>query len=357
MSFLELSLDNFINYNTLLSIIKITIIFSLFFAFKRLITKYIISFLNTYILKTSSKFKQKYLDSTTSAIFFALFLICVYLSLNILNTSNTLIFKILDASSIGTLIYILICFVDLFSSYIEMLCSKIFINLYKEISKLAIKIIKIIIIFMGFISILGNWGIDVSAILASLGIGGLALALAAKDTVANFFGGLTLLTDDSLKVGDWVKIGDCEGIVEDIGLRATKIRTFSKSLINLPNQTLSNEAVENYSRRGIRRISFKIGLVYSTSEEQMNNILKDIKHMINTHKSISQDSIKLINFDEFSDSALLIRIYVFANTANWADYLNICEDVNLNIMTIVQKNRSSFAFPSTSLYIEQDKKI
>ena len=349
---LEYFIDLFHNQMTI-NIIVVLVLFGIFFALKKLTIKYILAFLSTYI-KEYSNINKKHLNSSISAILFAVFLFYIHLSIAILGIVNDLVDKTLYTLSIISIIYMLISLVGLFSPHIECICSKIFLNLYKEIATLAIKSIKIIIVFTGLISILSSWGINISAFLASLGIGGLALALAAKDTIANFFGGIALLADDSLKVGDWVKIKDIEGIVEDIGLRATKIRTFSKSLINVPNQIVANDAVENFSRRGIRRISFSIGLVYSTSPKQMQDILQDIKDMINTHSKISQESIKLINFDEFSDSALNIKVYIFANTAIWSEYLNIREDVNLKIMQIVQKHNSAFAFPSTSLYVEND---
>ncbi len=356
---MQINLEYFIDLlqsQMTINIVVILVLFGIFFALKKLTIKYILVFLNTYI-KDYRNIKKKHLNSSISAILFAVSLFYIHLSIAILGISNDLADKTLYTLSIISIIYILISLVGLFSSHIERICSKIFLNLYKEIATLAIKIIKIIIVFTGFISILSSWGINISAFLASLGIGGLALALAAKDTIANFFGGIALLADDSLKVGDWVKIRDIEGIVEDIGLRATKIRTFSKSLINVPNQIVANDAVENFSRRGIRRISFSIGLVYSTSPQQMQNILQDIKEMVNAHDKISQESIKLINFDAFSDSALMIKVYIFANTAVWSEYLNIREDVNLKIMQIVQKNNSTFAFPSTSLYVENDIKL
>ncbi len=345
-------IDFITNHNFIVGV-KLSCLLVIFFVSKRIISKYIFALLGSFI-QNSSKIKQRYINSSISSILLALFLFYIHLSIAILDIHNVLLSKTLYTLSIASVIYILVCFVDLFSSHIQILCSKIFLNLHKEIATLSIKILKIIIVFTGFISILSSWGINISAFLASLGIGGLALALAAKDTIANFFGGIALLADDSLKAGDWVKIRDIEGIVEDIGLRATKIRTFSKSLVNVPNQIVSNDAVENFSRRGIRRISFSVGLVYSTTPKQMQDILKDIKNMINTHSKISQDAIKLINFDEFGDSALMIKIYIFANTPVWSEYLDIREDINLKIMQIVQKHNSAFAFPSTSLYVEND---
>ena len=210
---------------------------------------------------------------------------------------------------------------------------------------------KVFIISLGSVAVLQNFGINVSAFIASLGLGGLAFALAAKDTAANLFGGFAILTDNIFKIGDWIKIGDVEGIVEDIGMRTTKIRAFDKRLIVLPNATIANSAVDNFSRRDRRRISMKIGLTYSTTPQQMQNILKDIREMLFNHPQIHKDPL-FVYFDEFDDSSLNLFIYIFTKTAIWEEYLKIKEDINLKIIDIIQKNNSNFAFPSQSIYFE-----
>jgi len=189
--------------------------------------------------------------------------------------------------------------------------------------------------------------------LASLGLGGLAFALAAKDTIANLFGGLTVLIDKSMRKGDWIKIGEVEGIVEDIGLRTSKIRTFEKSLITIPNQVLANQSLENFSRRNVRRIKMVIGVTYDTTEAQMRGILEDIRTMLKSHPGIAQNELMMVYFRDFGASSLDIFVYCFTNTSDWEKYLAIREDVNLKIMEIVEKHGASFAFPSTSIYVEK----
>ena len=171
--------------------------------------------------------------------------------------------------------------------------------------------------------------------------------------MANLFGGLTVLIDKSMKVGDWIKIGDVEGIVEDIGLRTSKIRTFEKSLIIIPNQVLANQSLENFSRRNVRRIKMVIGVTYSTTREQMVKILEDIRTMLKNHPGIAKNQLLMVYFTDFGDSSLNIFIYCFTNTADWEKYLAIREDVNLKIMEIIEKHGAEFAFPSTSIYVEK----
>ncbi len=225
-----------------------------------------------------------------------------------------------------------------------------------ELSAFTIRVLRIIIVSLGFITILYNFGVNVTAFMASLGLGGLAFALAAKDTAANIFGSIALMLDQSISVGEWIKVNGVEGTVEDIGMRTTKIRTFEKSVVVVPNSIVANSNIENFSRRGVRRIKMVIGLTYDTSTEQIKAILKDLKEMLSNHPDIAKDQTTLVNFDRFEDSYLGIFFYTFTNTSDWRKYLDIREDLHLKIMQIVDKHGSSFAFPSQSIYIEKFSK-
>ena len=216
------------------------------------------------------------------------------------------------------------------------------------------KFIKTSVVIIGFILIVQEWGYNIGAIITGLGIGGLAVALAAKDTLANMFGGITIIMDRPFKIGDWVKIGSTEGIVEDIGFRSTRIRTFEKSLISVPNSVIANTAIENFSRRGERRISYKIGVTYSTPKDKLKGAVEKIREMLKKHPGISKSSTLLVYFTEFADSSLNIFIYCFTVTSVWSEYLKIREDVNLKIMEIMESLGIEFAFPSMSIYIEKD---
>jgi len=225
-------------------------------------------------------------------------------------------------------------------------------HLSYELSRFLVRIIRILIVLTGLMAILYSFGINVTAFFASLGIGGLALALAAKDTAANLFGSVALLIDRSVKIGEWIKVDGIEGTVEDIGMRTTKIRTFEKSLIALPNSIVANSPIENYSRRGIRRIKVFIGLTYDTPRETLRAIISDLRTLLDAHPHIAQDTNKLVYFRDFNPSDLGIMLYAFAIRSEWKSYLEIREDINLAIMKIVEKHGASFAFPSQSLYIE-----
>lgn len=226
----------------------------------------------------------------------------------------------------------------------------------KELSEFVIKVIKGVVVAVGVSTILHNWGINVTGILASLGLGGLAFALAAKDTASNLFASIALLLDNSIRTGEWVKVAGVEGVVEGVGMRTTKIRSFQKSLYTVPNHLIANNPIENFSRRGVRRIKMSVGLTYDTNGRQLENIVLQIREMLQQHPNISQKETLLVNFNEFGDSALNIFIYAFSNTSQWDKYLDIREDVHMRIIKIVEDNGSSFAFPSQSIYLESTPK-
>ncbi len=222
----------------------------------------------------------------------------------------------------------------------------------REMASFIIKITKVLIVSLGVIALLQEFGINVTGFLASLGLGGLAFALAAKDTAANIFGGIAILTDNIFKIGEWVKVGNAEGTVEDIGMRTTKIRAFDKRLIIVPNSIIANSNVENFSRREKRRVVMRIGLIYNTSVDVIKDVVEEIRNMLLNHPEVAKDESLLIYFDEYEDSSLSIFCYFFTDTAEWKEYLRIKEDINLKIKEIIEKYPTDFAFPSNSVYFE-----
>lgn len=206
------------------------------------------------------------------------------------------------------------------------------------------------IVVLAIILVIQNLGYSISGLLASLGIGGLAVALAAKDTLSNIFGSIMILLDRPFRVGDWVKTGDLEGVVEEIGFRSTKIRTFAKTMITVPNNIIATTAVNNFSRMPKRRIKMTIGVSYDSSPQQMRDAVTAIRTMLEQNPTINQDFM-LVNFTAFSASTLDILVYCFTSTTNWGEYLQARQDVCLKIMDIVADLKMELAFPSQSLYL------
>ncbi len=303
--------------------------------------------------KTKSKYDDKIIMNIQKPMKFSFLLIALYAFFSILLIKNQFIALTLGSLAILNFFWYILAILDALSDIIHKATNKINKELSSEFAHFIVRIIKIIIWVLAISSILSLWGINVTALIASLGIGGLAFALAAKDTAANLFGSIAILLDKTIKIGDWIKVNGVEGIVEDIGMRTTKIRSFEKSLITLPNSIVANSPIENFSRRDVRRIKLTLGLVYETSNAQLEKIIKDVRSMLLSHPGIAKDQTMLVNFDNFGDSAKELFIYTFTNTAVWREYLDIKEDIFYKIEEIVKKHGSDFAFPSHSIYIEK----
>ena len=334
-------------------------LFSFFFflLLRKLFATLIIKVLHPFTKRTQTYYDERILSALKGPLTFIFIIISIRLSTALL---------LLESDFINHLISSLITFNVYWAVYeltialrglIYHFTAKLNPELSYEVGNFILTIIRAIVISIGIGSLLQIWGINVAGLVAGLGIGGLAFALAAKDTAANLFGSIALLFDKSIRIGEWIKIDNVEGVVEDIGMRTTKIRSFGKSLIMLPNQVIANSPIENFSRRGIRRIKMTIGLTYNTNSKQIESILEEIKTMLRSHKGIAQKETMLVNFKSFGASSLDIFIYTFSNTSNWEKYMDTKEDINLQIMKIVENNNSSFAFPSQSLYIESMPKI
>ena len=225
-------------------------------------------------------------------------------------------------------------------------------GLGEEISLFVIKAIKFLVVSIGFVAILQEWDYNISGFIASLGLVGMAFALAAKDTVSNLFGSLVLLVDKPFKVGDWIKTKDVEGTIEDIGIRSTKVRTFAKALVTVPNESLANSAILNWSEMNKRRIKMNVGLSYDSSSEQITKIVSDIKEMLKNHQDIHQETIH-IYFSEMADSSLNIFCYYFTKTTKWDKFMKVREDTYLKILKIVEDNKAEIAFPTQKIYLNQ----
>ena len=196
---------------------------------------------------------------------------------------------------------------------------------------------------------LQEFGVNVAGLIAGLGVGGLAFALAARDTLANWFGAIMIYTDKPFHVGHWIKTSQLEGVVEEIGLRSTRIRTFAQTVVSIPNRIIADEVIENFSKMPKRRISFKIGVTYDTSPAMLEESIERIRDILRDHPDIDQ-SFWLVKFTEFGDSSLEIFLYYFTNTTDWEHYLSIKQDVNLRIMQRLNGIGVQFAFPSMSIY-------
>jgi MscS family membrane protein len=211
--------------------------------------------------------------------------------------------------------------------------------------------LKILVVAFGVLFVAQNLDIDVTSLLAGLGLGGLAFALAAKDTVENLFGSVTVLIDRPLQVGDWVVIGgDLEGTVEQIGFRSTRVRTFYNSLITVPNSNLVNTAVDNLGVRKYRRVKCMIGVQYDTPPEKIEAFCEGIRELIRKHPYTRKDYY-MVYFNQFADSSLNILLYAFHETPDWATELRERHRLFVDIVRLAKALGVEFAFPTRTLHL------
>lgn len=215
-----------------------------------------------------------------------------------------------------------------------------------------VKLLKVSVYITSFLIVLQSLGYSISGVLAFGGIGGIAIGFAARDLLANFFGGLMIYLDRPFKVGDWVRSPDreIEGTVEYIGWRLTRIRTFDQRPLYVPNAIFTNIAVENPSRMTNRRINETIGIRYEDSNK-MAAIVAAVRQMLEKHEEIDATQTLIVNFDVYAPSSLNFFIYTFTKTTDWIRFHEIKQDVLLKILEIIEVQGAECAFPTSTLHI------
>lgn len=354
MSFLNYKILNITLKHYLIGIL----IFLVFLLIKIIFKKYI----SKGLLKIAQKTKMRYDDIFIKALipplnFLLLFLGFYYSITYVLKRGNVkynlTIKRIILFIVLSIILWAVYKITDVLAEVIKDIFMKSNETLAKQFTPLIRSALRVTVLVIGGLAILQNVGINVSSLLAGVGIGGLAIALAAQDTIANVFGTLVMFSDKPFKIGDYIEFKGINGIVEYIGFRSTKIRTFDKSLITVPNKVLTSEMIENWSARPMRRIKFNIGVTYDSKSEDILTAIKDIKDYIDKNEMLDSNN-KYVNFTEFQDSYLNIFISTFALTTDYSKYLDVVEEFNIEIMKIIENNNLEFAFPSQSIYIEKN---
>ncbi|AZV46712.1 mechanosensitive ion channel family protein [Nautilia sp. PV-1] len=250
-------------------------------------------------------------------------------------------------------------------------------NVRRELFLLVINLTKVLLVIVVFVMILSHLGVNLTAIVTSLGIGGVIVGLAAKDTLSNFFDSIRLVSEDAFHQGDWIETKDFEGFVTEIGLTATQIRTFDNSLITIPNSVLANQWIKNWSRRIIgRRIKFWIKIKYTTDTKELNRVIQEIRTMLEHHPQIVTDkkiafqlrkkmmkntlfSIEdkygvrktlLVYLDEFDDYSMNILVYAFSITVDWEKWLKVKQDVLYKVLEIIKNSKLELAYPTSVIF-------
>ncbi len=297
-----------------------------------------------------------------------------------LRESDERIISVIDSLYVVLVVWALLRLIDNFVMLYSSELLRRYPTLRGELVNFLSSMTRFLVIVIAVLFLLQHFGFDIRALLASLGIGGLAVAFAAKETIANIFGCISIIVDDMFQQGDWIVTPNGEGTVIDVGLRSTKIRTFDNAVIFLPNAYVAGIDVRNWSRRKLgRRIKFTLGLEYGSDMQQVKKTVDDIRAMLIAHADIADSStdtthyteqqlgkiadamdgygIKrtlLVYLDDLGDSSIDILIYCFSKTVDWEGWLQVKQDVLFRCCAIVEANGLSIAFPSQTLYLRQD---
>lgn len=241
--------------------------------------------------------------------------------------------------------------IDLLAEIFTKMAEKTEGTMDDQLIPLVKKILKVLIVLVGTLFILDNLNFDITGIIAGLSIGGLAIALAAQDTLKNFFGSVMIFVDRPFQIGDWIQFDSKEGIVEEVGLRSTRVRTFADSLVYVPNGALADMVVDNYGLRVYRRYYTVLGLQYDTPPHLMEAFIEGLREFVRSHPKTRKDAFE-IHFTEFAGSSLNIMVFIFFDVPSWTEELRAKADFNYGALKLAAELGVSFAFPTQTLHIE-----
>jgi len=309
--------------------------------------------------RTSTEADDRILQAFRRPAFFLVYIAGFYLALEVLNLPvdpinlPRFITALFTSLLIVDAAWFLYSATDILALYLQRFTAGTESKLDDQLVPIVRKGCRVVVILLALVMIIQNLGYSVSSLLAGLGLGGLAFALAAKDSLANMFGSITIFTDRPFQVGDWIKAPGVEGTVEDVGFRSTRVRTFEKTLVSIPNSKLAGNTIENMDARPVRRVSMTVGVTYETRADQMRKAVEAIREILKSHPEVWQD-YWLVYFTDFGSSSLNIFVYYFSKSKVWAEYLEVRQDVNLKIMSKLEEMGLEIAFPTQTVYLKKE---
>ena len=213
------------------------------------------------------------------------------------------------------------------------------------------KVLRFMVIALTITIIMGEWGYSVNGLVAGLGLGSLAVALAAQDTLSNLIAGIIIVTEKPFSKGDWIRTDAVEGMVEDISFRSSKIRTFADSIVIIPNNILAKAAITNWSRMGKRRVTFDLGVAIDTDRVQLENAVNRLREYIENHEGIDHD-LYMVRLREMTRDQITILFYFFTYTTIWVEHMKVLESINFEILRILEEEGVKLAVPAQRLFLE-----
>lgn len=334
-------------------------IFVLFMFLKNIFAKYVIKILDNVFKALKIKSARVILNAFEEPIKLLFIVLGAYIFALIVNSSMAWGLKdgidtIVKSSIIILIAMALNNLTNSSDEFIERASTRYDIKVNAVLIPMLCKTIKFLILAFAIVQIADIWGLNVNAFITGLGLSGVVVALAAKDYAANMMSGVIIFLDNPFNIGDWIKCNELEGIVEEISFRSTRIRTFDKVLISVPNSVLVNDPILNFNKRETRRVTMDIGVTYDTSIEQLRICVENLKTMLIEHEGVDNEMIN-VAFSTLNESSLDISLYFFISKTTYSEYMSVKEDINFKIMKILKDAHVEIAFPSRSIYIENKK--
>ena len=287
---------------------------------------------------------------------FAIILLGIWIAIHRLVYPDSFVKVVDNAYSILIVLDITWFFGRLFSSLLQVYWGKQSNGQANKMMPIIKRTILVIVWLIGIVMALSNVGVNISALLGTLGIGGIAFALAAQDTVKNVFGAFTILTDKPFSIGDTIRVDSYEGTVVDVGVRSTKIMNYDKRIITFPNYKITDTSIVNISSEPMRRVVLNLGLTYDTTSEKMKEALELLKSIPKRVENVSSNPSDIVAvFTEYSDSALAIMYIYFIEKQG--DILGVTSNMNMEILAAFNKAGLNLAFPTRTVYIQKDESL
>ena len=287
---------------------------------------------------------------------FAIILLGIWIAIHRLVYPDSFVKVVDNAYSILIVLDITWFFGRLFSSLLQVYWGKQSNGQANKMMPIIKRTILVIVWLIGIVMALSNVGVNISALLGTLGIGGIAFALAAQDTVKNVFGAFTILTDKPFSIGDTIRVDSYEGKVVDVGVRSTKIMNYDKRIITFPNYKITDTSIVNISSEPMRRVVLNLGLTYDTTSEKMKEALELLKSIPKRVENVSSNPSDIVAvFTEYSDSALVIMYIYFIEKQG--DILGVTSNMNMEILAAFNKAGLNLAFPTRTVYIQKDESL
>ncbi|RDV13799.1 mechanosensitive ion channel family protein [Pontibacter diazotrophicus] len=265
---------------------------------------------------------------------------------------KTFAFRTYQVFVIVALTWVILRFVDFVGMVFKLRTERTSSKLDDQLVPFFKDFAKVLIVIFSFLTMLGAvFSVNVAGLVAGLGVGGLAIAFAAKESLENLLASFTIFLDQPFVVGDLVQVGELIGVVEKIGFRSTRIRTLEKSFVTLPNKHMIDKPLDNLTLRTFRRAKFDINLTYDTTSEQIRAITRDIQEFIDQHPRTNQEGrIRFLSLGAHSKDVMVLY---FVDTMDWNEYIDIKEEINYKIVDIVERHGAEFAFPTQTLHLQR----